>query len=41
MNKLKGYLINLIFPAVVFGLITGIFTAVVVILYKLVAKYVI
>ena len=41
MNKLKGYLINLIFPAVVFGFITGIFTAVVVILYKLVAKYVI
>lgn len=41
MNKLKGHFINLIFPAFIFGAITGIFTALVVILYKLIAKYVI
>ena len=41
MKKLKGYFVNLIFPAFIFGAITGIFTACVVVLYKLVAKYVI
>ena len=41
MNKLKGYFINLIFPAFIFGAITGMLTAVVVLLYKFIAKYVI
>ena len=41
MRNLKGYFINLIFPAIIFGSITGIFTAFVVILYKLLAKIVI
>ncbi len=41
MKKLKGHLINLIFPAFVFGVITGTLTALVVILYKFIAKYVI
>lgn len=41
MNRFKGYFVNLIFPAFIFGSITGILTAVVVILYKLVAKFVI
>lgn len=41
MNNLKRHFINLIFPAFIFGAITGIFTALVVILYKLIAKYVI
>ena len=41
MKRLKGRLINLIFSAFIFGAITGILTALVVILYKLVAKYVI
>ena len=41
MRKLKGYFSNLIFPAIIFGSITGVFTAVVVILYKLLAKLVI
>lgn len=41
MNKLKGYFVNLIFPAFIFGSITGIFTALVVVLYKLIAKHVI
>ena len=41
MNKFKRHFINLIFPAFVFGTITGIFTALVVILYKLIAKFVI
>ena len=41
MKKEKGNFINLIFPAFVFGTITGIFTALVVILYKFLAKYVI
>lgn len=41
MNRLKGYLVNLIFPAFIFGSITGVLTAGVVILYKLVAKHVI
>lgn len=41
MIKLKGYFSNLIFPAFVFGSITGILTAVVIVLYKLLAKFVI
>lgn len=41
MKKLKGYFSNLIFPAIIFGSITGLFTAIVVILYKLLAKFVI
>ena len=41
MKKLKGHFVNLIFPALIFGAITGIITASVVILYKLVANYVI
>ncbi len=41
MNKLKGNFINLIFLALVFGAITGVFTAIVVVLYKFVAKFVI
>lgn len=41
MKKLKGYLVNLICPAFVFGSITGIITAGVVIVYKLLAKFVI
>ena len=41
MKKAKGNFINLICPAFVFGAITGILTAFVVILYKFLAKYVI
>ncbi len=41
MNRFKGYFVNLIFPAFIFGSITGVLTAGVVILYKLAAKYVI
>ena len=41
MKKTTGYYRNLIFPAVVFGGFTGIFTALVVVLYKLCAKIVI
>lgn len=41
MNRLKRHFINLIFPAFIFGAITGILTALVVILYKFVAKHVI
>ena len=41
MNKLKRHFVNLIFPALIFGAITGMLTACVVILYKLLAKYVI
>lgn len=40
-QKHKNYLTNLLFPAFVFGSITGVLTAVVVLLYKLCAKYVI
>ncbi len=39
--KYKNYLTNLLFPAFIFGSITGVLTAVVVLLYKLCAKYVI
>lgn len=41
MKNLKGHFINLIFPAFIFGAITGILTALIVILYKFVAKHVI
>lgn len=41
MNKSKGYFINLIFPALIFGAVTGMLTALVVVLYKLLAKFVI
>ena len=41
MIKLKGYFTNLIFPAFVFGSITGVLTAIVIVLYKLLAKFVI
>ena len=41
MNKFQRHFINLIFPAFVFGSITGIFTSLVIILYKLLAKFVI
>lgn len=41
MNKLKGRFFNLTFPAILFGAITGILTAVVIIAYKFVAKFVI
>ena len=41
MNKYKNYFINLMFPAVIFGSVTGILTAVVITLYKLCAKHVI
>lgn len=41
MNKLKGYFINLIFPAFIFGSITGVLTAGVVVIYKLLAKVII
>lgn len=37
----KNYFINLMYPAFIFGSITGIFTAVIVLLYKLCAKYII
>ncbi|MBQ8403836.1 MAG: chloride channel protein, partial [Clostridia bacterium] len=40
-NRYKNYYINLIFPAVIFGSITGILTSVVVLFYKLCAGYVI
>ncbi len=40
-NHYKNYFINLMFPAFIFGSITGIFTAIVVLLYKLCAKYII
>ena len=41
MGKFKRHFINLIFPAFIFGSITGIITSLVVILYKLLANYVI
>lgn len=41
MIKLKGYFANLIFPAFVFGSITGVLTAIVIVLYKLLANLVI
>lgn len=41
MDKFKGYLVNLIFPAFIFGSITGILTAIVVVAYKFLAKCII
>ncbi len=41
MHKPKAYLVNLIFPAFLFGSITGVLTALVVVLYKFLAKIVI
>ena len=41
LRKYKGYVMNLLMPSIVLGLITGVFTSVVVCLYKLCAKYVI
>lgn len=41
MNRLKGYFANLIFPAFVFGSITGVLTALIIVLYKFLAKFVI
>ena len=41
MKKHTNYFVNLIFPAVVFGSVTGILTALVITLYKLCAKHVI
>ena len=41
MNKFKEHLVNLIFPTLIFGAITGVITALVIILYKFIAKYVI
>ena len=40
-KRYKGYLINLLFPAFVFGSVTGVLTAVTVSFYKILAKYVI
>ena len=40
-HSYKNYLINLIFPAFIFGSLTGVLTALVVTLYKTCAKYVI
>lgn len=40
INRRKNYFINLIFPACVFGSVTGVLTAVVVTLYKVCARYV-
>ena len=41
LRRYKGYVINLLTPALVLGFITGVFTSVVVCFYKLCAKYVI
>lgn len=40
-EKYKNYLINLLFPAVVFGSVTGALSAAVISVYKLCAKYII
>ena len=40
-RRYKGYVINLLMPALVLGLITGVFTSAVVCIYKLCAKHVI
>lgn len=39
LKRYKNFFINLIFPAFIFGSITGIFTAIIVTLFKLCAKY--
>lgn len=41
LSKYKSYIKNLLMPALVFGFITGVFTAVVVCLYKFCAQHVI
>lgn len=41
LNKYKGYVLNLLMPALVFGFITGTLTSVIVVLYKLCAKHII
>lgn len=38
-NKSKNFVLNLIFPALIFGSLTGILTALTVLLYKVCAKY--
>ena len=40
-NRYKVYLINLIFPALIFGTITGVLTALTISFYKFCAKYII
>lgn len=40
-KRFKNYFVNLIFPAFIFGSVTGILTSVTVILYKVCAKFVI
>ncbi len=40
-GRFKTYLINIIFPAFVFGSVTGILTSLVVTLYKLCARYIV
>ena len=41
LSKYKSYIINLLMPALVFGFITGVFTSVIVCLYKLCANHII
>ncbi len=41
LNKYKGYVLNLLMPALVFGFVTGTLTSVIVVLYKLCAKHII
>lgn len=41
LKQYKNYFINLIFPALIFGSITGILTSVIVTLFKLCAKFVV
>jgi len=40
-EKYKNYILNLMFPAIIFGSVTGAFSAAVIAVYKLCAKYVI
>lgn len=40
-HSLKNYIINLIFPAVVFGMISGVATAITVVIYKFCANHII
>ncbi|MBO5357094.1 MAG: chloride channel protein [Clostridia bacterium] len=40
-SSYKNFFLNLIFPALIFGSITGILTSIIVTLYKLIAKYII
>ena len=41
LSKYKSYVMNLLMPALVFGFITGVFTSVIVCLYKLCANHII